>query len=60
MNKFSQIVRRIYETGAISLTQQEQLEQVLWELPDNDRIVQLMLNNLEEDISKGKISISTM
>lgn len=58
MNAFSSIVQKIYATGQISPSQQQELEQLLWVLPKNDSTVKKTLHDLEEDIVSGKICVS--
>lgn len=59
MNTFTNIVRKIYATGQISPSQQQQLEELVWMLPKNDAKVAKTLQELEEDIISGKVAIST-
>jgi hypothetical protein len=58
MNTFTNIVQKIYATGQISPSQQQQLEQLIWMLPKDDAKVAKVLQDLEEDIVSGRVSIS--
>ena len=58
MNTFKDVVQKIYATGQISPSQQQQLEQLVWMLPKNDAKVAKVLQDLEEDIISGKVCIS--